>query len=479
MLNICRRIFGGFMEKGVCYCHWKSSEHLAEGLEGETDLDILVAEADAEKFSDILLANECIRVRPQFGSRYPKVEEWIGYDRETGKLIHLHVHFRIITGTRHLKEYILPWHELALKTKILDESGIYIIEPNLELVILYMRIVLKQPEAIGEMDKFELSPEYRKEILWLKQRTSPESLSRLLGRIWKEKQEGVLSLLSKKNLTKNDYAELQKFAREKADAVRRGRILDNSKTSIVRSWLVGMKYLFKGRFGIVPFTTLKTLHGKGCVFVFIGCDGSGKSSITEEICRWLGWKMDCQNFYFGMGERYKKPLIYKVSQSGWMPDAVRKAGNLLFFYHVSVRCKYMRRFVDFYINKGGIAVCDRYPQTQFKGIYDGPKIQALGLYDKTALGRLFARMEGKNIREAENKKIDGVFKLLVPAETALKRSPGHAAREVKRKAQITEKLQFPDCDVYEIDAVQPLKEELLEIKGIIWDKLLESRNEID
>lgn len=38
--------------------------------------------------------------------------------------------------------------------------------------------------------------------------------------------------------------------------------------------------------------------------------------------------------------------------------------------------------------------------------------------------------------------------------------------------QITEKLQFPECDVYETDAKQPFEEEILKIKGIIWDKLV-------
>ncbi len=477
MLQICKKIFDGLMDEEIDYCHWKSNEHLAEGLNGKTDLDILVSEAHSKKFSDILIKCECIKVHPQFGSRYSKVDEWIGYDRETGKLIHLHVHFRIITGTKHIKEYILPWHDLALNTKVLDENGnVYIVEPNLELIILYARIVLKLPKLIDGTDKFNLPSEYRKEVLWLKQRIDVKKLSKLTGMIWKEEQKSVLSIILKEKMTKSDFIKLQKLVTRKVDIIRRGKILNNSKIAILRSQVVDIKNSLKAKHGLVPFTTLKTLYGRGGVFVFIGCDGSGKSSITEEICKWLGWKMDCQNFYFGMGERYKKPFIYKVSQSGWMPTVIRKVGGMLFFYHVSLRCKYMRKLVDFYVNKGGVAICDRYPQTQYKGIYDGPKIRAFGLCDQTVLGKFLVRMEEKNIQEVENKKKDCVFKLVVPAQIALKRSPGHAIGEVKRKAQITEKLRFPNCDVYEIDAVQPFKQELLEIKGIIWDKLIENQS---
>ena len=53
------------------------------------------------------------------------------------------------------------------------------------------------------------------------------------------------------------------------------------------------------------------------------------------------------------------------------------------------------------MNKGGIAICDRYPQTQFKGIYDGPKIQAMKLYENTSFGKFFIKMEEKNIRKVE------------------------------------------------------------------------------
>lgn len=474
MLEVCKRIFDEFLKQGISYCHWKSNAHLADGLNGKTDLDILVSDVHAKEFSDILRKCECIKVHPQFGSRYPDVEEWIGYDRKTGKLIHLHVHFRIITGTKHIKEYILPWHDLALKTRVIAEDGnVYIMDPNLELAILYMRIVLKLSKQIVGRENFRLPEEYRKEILWLKQRIDAEQLSGVVGMIWKKERESVWPVFLKEKPTKDDFAALQKFTMDKIDVVRRGKIFDNAKTAIIRSQLVGVKNFLKDRYGIVPFTTLKTLYGRGRVFVFIGCDGSGKSCVTEEICRWLGWKADCQNFYFGMGERYRKPLIYKISQSRWIPDMVRKICGMLFYYHVSVRCKYMRRLVDSYIAKGGIAICDRYPQTQFKGIYDGPKIQSMGLCDQTILGEFLMRKEGENIREAAGKKIDCVFKLTVPAEIALKRSPGHAAAEVKRKAKITEMLQFPDCDVYEIDAARPFKDELLEIKGIIWDKLLE------
>lgn len=471
MLDVCRKIFDELLNQEINYCHWKSNEHLSDGLNGKTDMDLLVSKVDAKKFSDTLIKCECINVQPQFGSRYTDVEEWVGYDRKTGKLIHLHVHYRMITGSKHVKEYILPWHDLALDTKVLNRN-VYVMDPNLEMIILYMRIVLKEQESIRKMDRFVVPTEYRKEILWLKKQVDCKILFNLIGNIWREDKDNVLQLYCKEKLTKNDWAKLQELARVQADVVRKEKIFNLFSISAFRKHLVGVKYSLKKSFGIVPFTTLKTLRVKGYVFVFIGCDGSGKSSVTGEIHKWLSWKLDCQRFYFGTGVGYKKPTISRISSMAWLPDIVRKKCRMLFYYQVSWRCVYMRLLLDFYIRRGGIAVCDRYPQTQFKGIYDGPKIQALQLCNDRAWGRVFVRREEKNIAKVENKKIDVLFKLMIPAEVALKRSPGHKLREVKRKAKITEKLQFPECDVYEIDATQPFEEEILEIKGIIWDKLV-------
>lgn len=473
MLGICREIFSELLKKEVDYCHWKSNEHLKEGLDGKTDLDILVAEKHIGKFQNTLITCRCIKVRPQVGSRYPKVEEWVGFDSETGRLIHLHVHFRVVTGTKHLKEYIIPWHDLALQTKVLDETEeVYVMEPNLELIVLYLRIVLKQ---LREWDRFEISRDYQKEILWLRQRVNPQSVAKLIDMVWKDGKEEFLQILLHEKIEKRDFEKLKILIENQIKPVRRGKLFQNIEIQKIRQWTVRSKYMLEQTWEIVPFTSLKTLYGRGLVIAFIGCDGSGKSSITKEINNWLRWKLDSQNFYFGMGDRYKKPLVFKLSQNRLLPEGVCKFCSLLFYYGISLRGKYMRKLMDCYVNKGGIAICDRYPQTQFKGIYDGPKIQAMKLYENTSFGKFFIKMEEKNIRKVESAKKDCIFKLILPPELAVQRSPGHQIGEVKRKAKITEQLNFSSCDVYEIDATQPYDKELLLIKGIIWDKIVQSQ----
>ena len=45
----------------------------------------------------------------------------------------------------------------------------------------------------------------------------------------------------------------------------------------------------------------KVLENGGCIIAFIGCDGSGKSTVSREILKWLNWKNDVEYFYMGSG----------------------------------------------------------------------------------------------------------------------------------------------------------------------------------
>ena len=108
MLEICKKLFLEW-NNSVNYCHWKSNEHLGAGLDGLTDLDILMESNNREKGVQILRDLNFIQCNSQYGSRYPYVEDWIGFDMETGSLVHIHLHFMMVTGHRGLKEYNLPW----------------------------------------------------------------------------------------------------------------------------------------------------------------------------------------------------------------------------------------------------------------------------------------------------------------------------------------------------------------------------------
>ena len=103
MLKKSLELFDEFNKNNIKYCHWKSNEHLVEGLLGDTDLDVLISKNNKQIAEEILKKCLYMKCKSQYGSRYPGVDDWIGEDIETGKLIHVHLHYHIITGHKGMK----------------------------------------------------------------------------------------------------------------------------------------------------------------------------------------------------------------------------------------------------------------------------------------------------------------------------------------------------------------------------------------
>ena len=129
-----------------------------------------------------------------------------------------------------------------------------------------------------------------------------------------------------------------------------------------------------------------------------------------------------------------------------------------------------------YINKGGIAVFDRFPQNKIAGINDGPKIRQLliPLVNEKFLRRiasLYARKEEHNIEKAVQFVPDIVFKLCITVEETMRRKPSENLESVKEKHEIVNEMSFPDSKVFEINAAKDYQQEMIEIKNIIWSNI--------
>ena len=89
---------------------------------------------------------------PSFGFRlmiseswklYPSIFDFIGLDAESGRFLHLHVHYKMITGGSLLKEYHLPWESEVLSSteKML---GVRISSPEMECLLHIIRMAIKR-----------------------------------------------------------------------------------------------------------------------------------------------------------------------------------------------------------------------------------------------------------------------------------------------------------------------------------------------
>lgn len=498
MLEVCKQLFSQWNNSDVHYCHWKSNEHLMEGLDGKTDLDVYVYPSDKEKAESQLKECRYIECLTQKGHRYPNVCEWIGFDASTGRLVHVHLHYQIITGTKFCKEYVFPIDDLIIATRVLDkDTNVYVTNPNLEIIILYSRIALKAKKKRC----INISKNDRKEIVYLKERIQADDVLQLCKQLIGGDGETMYKLIMEEDLSKEGWYRVYQIVSCWLKTYR--------KYSNVHVFLRHKYYYFLYLFHLIAnkkfnscFIHQKTFPNHHLSICLLGQDGSGKSTVTIELCKWLNWKIDAHRFYLGSGEHYKslaKWLSSKISRSKGKKNSqlspnkdvysqhkeIKQAKNLKSiigvilaswnFLSIARRAYKEVKRADSYMKKGGIPLFDRYPQAQFEGIYDGPKINHYCHQRDINYGiiRWLAKREQHYIEKIQNYQPRLVFKLMLSPEESIRRKPFENIDVVTRKHHITQQLQFPNSIVHTVDATQDYQSEIVFIKNQIWNTLIQ------
>lgn len=479
-----KSLFERWNELNINYCHWKSNEHLLEGLCGDTDLDILVDTVQKEMAEDALISCGYRKYHPQYGSRYPGVNEWIGVDYDTGRLIHVHQHYRIITGHKGMKEYDLPWADLALKTRILDEAtGVYIMEPNLELMTLYTRIGLKasiRRVRQAKSNSYKLGEDDKAEISYLKARVQRPKLEAIIRQVYGERAITLLEIIDSEEIDSEKFLKLADVTKKVAGSFCPHGSIVSTVQEYYYAIVQRMIGIFKNRLGWNIISRKVPENGKGIMVAFIGQDGAGKSTATSDIEKWLTWKIEAKKFYLGSGEHYhswQKRIHDKLPKqknsitapiSAWLTlsDYVALAKSTL---------KTIRR-ASTYAEKGGIVIFDRYPQITYAGINDGPKIRTNYLPKiHNSLVKAYAlwcaNREEKFLKNAVAVNPDVVIKLVLPPEESIRRKPEESLEMVSRKHKIIIDLHFAGAEVFTVDATEDYAEEIKRIKRLLWEQM--------
>lgn len=480
MLEISKNLFSSWNEAKLCYCHWKSNEHLLPGLLGDTDLDVLLSESDRSRGEEILKKLDFIQCKSQYGSRYPGVDDWIGFDQKTGKLIHLHLHYHIVTGHKGLKEYNIPWTTEALATRVQDkDTGVFVSNPNIEIVTLYTRIALKV--SLNDLcnrllGKYHIDKSFLVEITYLKERVNWVEVEKMVSQYYNGYALQVMAIMKKDKLSTEDVFLLRKIAEKVFRKVSRYKYSNRLLEFYYKYALKYRKFL---RLKLNKFVITRKVPKteKGLQVAFLGQDGAGKTTVTTIIRKWWDWKMDVQLAYLGSGENYhswRKSLLNILPKSFGF-NVIRAWLRLSKYTHLSKDVLRTIKKGEKYAQKGGLVIYDRYPQIQYAGISDGPKIRLLFLEKAPRFARRlferFAIVEEKNLKKASEHHPNIVFKLIIPPEESVRRKPENTLETMEIKHNIIKSLKFEKSDVYVIDATMPFDEEILMIKKVIWEHI--------
>ncbi|MDX1412985.1 MAG: hypothetical protein R3293_02280 [Candidatus Promineifilaceae bacterium] len=494
-LQISLMLFDSLEGAGVRHCHWKSNQHLSDALTGATDIDLLVDKCESIACESVLTGLGFKRVHSQPWTRYPGIEDWLGFDEQTGSLVHVHLHYQLLSGRKFVKEQHLPWERLILDTAQRDpQFNIFITDPNLEIILLLIRVGLKTSTLAllgGFLGRKFLPKNIIAEFKYLYERVDFKEVYKYANDLLQyENGQMICSAIFDRSLERPATIwQIKKVIRRVLSKQKRyGKL--KTQTLGLYHFLYFFRSKVQRKFGFFNQAG-KRLHSGGKIITVIGCDGSGKSTISRELRQWLSWKIDTHELYLGTGDGSIglpfKLLKFLASRNGRRRTKLQAVSSAKMqsipkksvirdlgsgFLGLSIANERFRKTLKanrMRIN-GGLVITDRYPQNQFIGIYDGPRINGTNGHN-SRVREFFARREQAKYQSMTELVPDFVVKLHVPVEVALSRKPDHNVDQIRSKAQITRQLQFSGAEIIDINAAKPLDDVIKSVKKGVWESL--------
>ncbi len=204
----------------------------------------------------------------------------------------------------------------------------------------------------------------------------------------------------------------------------------------------------------------------------VGSDGSGKSTLSQDILQHIGQSRQVEHGYLGLGSGEQGRAIGRWPVIGpalhrWLdgiadtlrdPDAPIP-GLFPALYALRKSRKRRARFEQLLQRRraGVTIVTDRYPQTEVPGLHDGPIMAG-----RATTPRLASLQTEERALYAEMAAYVPtlVIRLNIDTETVMARKPDHVRELIARKVETVPLLGFNGAPMIDLDATLPYEEEL-------------------
>ncbi|HLF43224.1 MAG TPA: hypothetical protein VJA46_06830 [Acidimicrobiia bacterium] len=476
-LQLATSLFDTLEAKDVAYIHWKSNEHLHAAVRGQTDLDLLVPPEHRDDFRSIVDSLGFVTMLSPEVRRVPGLESFLGFDESTGSLLHLDVHYRLVLGEQLIKNHHLPIEGWLLADPGRLE-GVRIPPPGRELLLLYVRAMLKMTgrQLLRSIVKggSPLPERIQTEATWLADQVGESELTEAAETVQLGITSAEVAEFHRRAQGRNfDWRYVLGRKRSLRKRLRRHERLPRHRAVPKAMWLRFRSTRLAKRlgWGIPP----RRLQGPAPLVAAVGADGAGKSRLTKDLERWLGWKLTVRHVYFGQP---KTGVLFKLlNKPGSMARAQKKAsGPLAGIARLTDSLKWVilanqRRRLATDARKraqsGEVVIAERYPLPEFRSMtapMDGPRLQ-------DASGTM-ARRELRAYDTIETP--DLVLVLQTDLGTLRDRKLDLTIEEHTAKVEAVRHLT-PGPGRAIIDAGPPYERVLLEAKTAIWKAIRESR----
>jgi hypothetical protein len=490
-LGVAREVLASLEREGIGYCHWKGTREIARGLAGESDLDILFCRAQAAEARVTLIR---AGFRP-FGTvawqQYPATEHYSALDRETGRLVHIHAHYRLFVGSHRLEEYRLPWEAELLASATLDPAtGIRVPSPDLELLMLLLRESLK-PRPLDLLLRAlrggGTGAKFLADFGWLRARADPDAVLTHCERLLGPEACAPLGPMLLDGPSESRLLALREAVRRALEPAARHSVWSAGPAVWTRCLLTVITWA-ASRLGR-PGPRHRLNPTGGVVVAVVGPDGSGKSTVVSALESRFAPHIDTVRIYFGSGDGrsslarkllmpYRALVARRRSDGGRAfgevrtdePMSLRLASRLVWAVVLAWEKRASLRRAARASANGCLVLADRYPQCETMGSNDGPLLEPLRKHRRGLL-RWLAEYEYGVYREAQNHPPDLVLRLSLPPHVAQQRKPEHSLSWMEARIRTVDALTFGGAKVVPIDASQTLEEVVRAAARETWDCL--------
>nr|WP_241606840.1 hypothetical protein [Rosenbergiella epipactidis] len=213
----------------------------------------------------------------------------------------------------------------------------------------------------------------------------------------------------------------------------------------------------------------------------VGCDGSGKSTITADLIKAMQIIRPTERRYLGLisgedGDKIKKlPIIgvwleRRLAKKSEKTQSMRSEAPPLWaaFIMYALSCWRSSNFhkARALAESGVLVIADRYPQAEISGFhYDGP-----GLGVERVKGWLLKEMAKREVviyEKLANYQPQLIIRLDIDVETAFARKPDHSYQELSDKIGVMRQLNYNGANILDLDSRKPYEEVLASVVAAV------------
>ena len=295
---LLERLATALQQQGVVYCQWKGHWSGHRWAAGRGDVDLLVDRESMVRLRAVLDELGFKPALPAGERQIPGVESYFGHDPSVPRLLHLHLHYRLVLG-----DYWRTLYRLPIERAMLDAATpgfpFQVPAPAYQYLVFVLRMVLRQRNR----------PLFPPRTRWL--RGIQGQLDFLDGR---SSREAVASILEH-HLPSVDlplFDRCRDSLRLEADPVERAavrralhrRLRAHARRPSLPALLVAMgEELLPGPARRALIQSGMGLQSGGTVAALAGGDGAGKSTSARALASWLGSEFPTLRAHLGRPPR--------------------------------------------------------------------------------------------------------------------------------------------------------------------------------